>query len=327
MFCLMLIQPIVLLAQSNNGINYQAVIRDNSGNIISNQAITANFKIRQTSAIGTTVYEENHTPTTNDYGLINVVIGEGTSVSGVFDDIDWGDDVYFLDITLAGNALGAMEFKSVPYAHHANAMTHIRPDTPQGDIDITSDDEYAELRISPSANNFNDSTSIVFGEGFEHEYSMRLTYDGSTNELQVTGSNTTNSYIGPHLRINRDSGTSTFKQGVVVEETTTDPEPNTHYGNSGPLAYGYISGFSSIETDFGIASVTSPSTGVYQVTLDNDWVGYPVVTANSFNFSSDTETITYSDTGTNQITFRIVDENNNPITSDFSFVVYGTAAP
>lgn len=319
---LAMISPVMMWAQ--DGVNYQAVVRDGSGNIMANQNVSANFKIRQTSAAGTIVYEETHAPTTNDYGLINLVIGEGTVVTGVFADIDWGSDVHFLDITIDGNSLGAVEFKTVPYSYHANSMTNVRANTTAGDLHITSDDDYAIVHINPTANTGNDSSAVHFGEGTNTTNGMTITYDGVSNEMRIAGKTNLYPYMGPFLTIERDSGTSTFQKGVVVDETTDAPTPNTIYGNSGPLAYGYFSG-TSITTDYGITSITSPSTGVYEVILDNSWSGSPVVVATSLNNSADTETITYNTSGSNTITVRIVDENNTPVISNFSLIVYGVA--
>lgn len=319
---LALISPVMMWAQQ--GVNYQAVVRDGAGDVMLNTQVATNFKIRQTSAAGTIVYEEDHSPTTNDYGLINVVIGEGSTVSGVFADIDWGSDTYFLDITIDGNNLGAIEFKSVPYAYHANSMTNIRANTADGDVQMTSDDNYAVLHINPTANTTNDSSAIFLGEGTNAGNGMHITYDGVANEMRIAGSTNAYPYMGPFLTIERDNGTSTFSKGVVVEETTSTPAPNTNYGNSGPLAYGYFSG-TIISTDYGIASITSSGTGVYEVVLDNAWSGSPVVIATSLNNSSDTETITYNTTSNNTVTVRIVDENNTPVASNFSLVVYGVA--
>ena len=129
------IMPLLALAQS--GVNYQAVVRDGSGNIIVNSQVTVNFKIRAGST-DTFAFEENHTPTTNNFGLINVVIGQGTNVRGVFADIKWGDTTHFLDITLNGINLGAIEFSAVPYAYHAESMTNVSANTNLADVEIST---------------------------------------------------------------------------------------------------------------------------------------------------------------------------------------------
>lgn len=322
LFLLALISPVMMWAQ--DGINYQAVVRDGAGALMVNTAVSTNFKIRQTTAGGTIVYEETHNPSTNDYGLINVVIGEGTPVTGIFADITWGSDTHFLDITIDGNNLGAIEFQSVPYAHHANSMTNIEANDAVGDVHITSEDNFAVLAINPTAANANDSSAIFFGEGTTTSNGMSITYDGTANEMRFSGKAQANAYMGPYLTIERNNGTTTFQKGAVIKETTTDPAPKTTYGNSGPLAYGYFSG-TNIVTDYGITSITSPSNGVFEIILDNAWGGTPVVVASSLNNTADTEVCTYSITGSNTVTVRIVDENNTPIISNFSLIVYGTA--
>ena len=70
-------------------------------------------------------YVETHTVATNDYGLVNLVIGQGTAQSGVFADIDWANGPYWAqleaDITGGTNYVtyGSQQLMSVPYALYA----------------------------------------------------------------------------------------------------------------------------------------------------------------------------------------------------------------
>ena len=69
-----------LVAQSQGvpeSMNYQAVIRDGSGNIVANQSVGIRIDILQGSASGTSVYQETFTTTTNAYGSIAIKIGCG----------------------------------------------------------------------------------------------------------------------------------------------------------------------------------------------------------------------------------------------------------
>ena len=94
-----------------------------------------------------------------------------------------------------------------------------------------------------------------------------------------------------------------------------------------PLAYGYVLSDStpSIDSGYGVTSVTRPSTGKYVVTIDERWAGRPAVIATSFNSSPNTELVTYYvQNNGKEITFNIVNESNNPANSNFSFVVYGS---
>merc|ERR1711991_442502 len=68
--------------------NYQAVIRDGSGNVLVSQAISLRIKILQGNARGTAVYVETFAPTTNAYGSIAIQIGTGSVITGTFNTID-----------------------------------------------------------------------------------------------------------------------------------------------------------------------------------------------------------------------------------------------
>ncbi|MDD3876264.1 MAG: hypothetical protein PHT69_06555 [Bacteroidales bacterium] len=109
-----------LQAQSPQSFKYQAVLRDNAGIIIANQNIPIRVSIHQGSSTGTVIYKETFSPTTNQYGLVNLNIGTGIVVSGNFSTISWGTDSYFIQIEVdAGSGyvdMGATQLLSVPYA-------------------------------------------------------------------------------------------------------------------------------------------------------------------------------------------------------------------
>ena len=117
-------------AQSPESFKYQAVVRNIDGSIVDDQSVSFQMEILVGSATGTSIYTETHTTTTNDYGLVHLDIGEGTSTDD-FSSIDWGDDEYFLQVSidLAGGTtytiLGASQLLSVPYALHAKTAAYL----------------------------------------------------------------------------------------------------------------------------------------------------------------------------------------------------------
>ncbi len=113
--------------------NYQAVIRDGSGNVLVSQAVGLQIKILQGSSSGSSVYEETFAPTTNAYGSIAIQIGTGIVVSGTFNTIDWGGNTHFVEtaVDIDGTANGTSyviisttQLMSVPYALHAKTATN-----------------------------------------------------------------------------------------------------------------------------------------------------------------------------------------------------------
>src|SRR6056297_226996 len=106
--------------------NYQSILRDADKELMTNQNVTLRISLLQGSETGASVYTENHAVTTNDYGLVNLKIGQGTDPTSDFSMIDWSDNNYFLLIEImdaAGSGyipLGASELLSVPYSIYSN---------------------------------------------------------------------------------------------------------------------------------------------------------------------------------------------------------------
>ncbi|EDP69755.1 hypothetical protein FBALC1_09497 [Flavobacteriales bacterium ALC-1] len=105
------------LSFSQQGINYQGVARDANNEIIISQEIDLKLNINKTSVDGETVYSETHNPTTDINGVFSLVIGQGTPILNVFEDINWAEDKHFLNVWLDGQEVGATEFMATPYAN------------------------------------------------------------------------------------------------------------------------------------------------------------------------------------------------------------------
>ena len=121
-------------AQAPNGINYQAVIRNNTGTLMANTPTAIRVSIRQTTVTGTIVYSERQNVTTDQFGLVNFVIGSGTLLSGNFTNIPWGNGPFFLDLGVAFSGLpaptiympyGTQQMMSVPYALYAKSSGNL----------------------------------------------------------------------------------------------------------------------------------------------------------------------------------------------------------
>lgn len=133
----------MMYAQAPQAVKYQGVARDAAGAVIASQTIQIRLSVRQTSASGTIVYQEEHSTTTNMYGLFSVNLGSGSVVSGTFNTISWGTDSYFLETemdptnTSTYTSMGTAQMLSVPYALYAatsgNGQGPVGPTGPSGD--------------------------------------------------------------------------------------------------------------------------------------------------------------------------------------------------
>lgn len=112
-------------AQAPQSFNYQAVARDGTGAVLSNQAVSFRISLLQGSVTGTNVYSETQPVTTNQFGLVNFAIGGGTLVSGSFANINWAQGPYFVQVELDATGgstyiiMNTTQLLSVPYALYA----------------------------------------------------------------------------------------------------------------------------------------------------------------------------------------------------------------
>ena len=124
-FLMIMALAVVAMAQAPEKFSYQAVVRDASGNLVSNSLVGVRVSILKNSASGVSVYCETHHLNTNTNGLLTMEIGGGTLVGGDFASIQWGDGPYFLkmetDVTGGSNytIFATQQLLSVPYALYA----------------------------------------------------------------------------------------------------------------------------------------------------------------------------------------------------------------
>ncbi len=121
---ILIIMAISTIAQIPHKFKYQTVVRDVSGQLLSLQNVAFKISMVKDSINGTIVYSETHDVITNQFGLANFAVGAGTILSGNFEDINWYNGAYFLqievDITGGINyqLLGTSQLLAVPYSIH-----------------------------------------------------------------------------------------------------------------------------------------------------------------------------------------------------------------
>lgn len=138
-----IIMAIPSVAQVPDGFNYQAALRNASGQPLASTAVKLRFSIRNTAASGTVLYQETQSVTTTAQGLVNCVVGKGTVVSGTYPGYNlWSTGTKFLQVELdpaGGNAfvdLGTTQLVAVPFAHHAGGSDIAKlADSTTGNID------------------------------------------------------------------------------------------------------------------------------------------------------------------------------------------------
>jgi hypothetical protein len=160
---------------------------------------------------------------------------------------------------------------------------------------------------------------------------FHIEYTGTTSSSDMIEMQAGSGFTGQFIEFQNSSGIILAQinadgravfETVTVEESlssTAAPVEGRVYKDGLPLAYGFVAG-TTLTSDFGVTSVTNPSTGVYVVTLNSAWSGVPVILVTTANFTPAVEVATVDYTYGTSAQFEV---NISPGNSNFSFVVYG----
>ncbi len=117
-------------AQSNKGINFQAIARNNSGSSIPNKLLNIRVSIKVDTASTKIEYQEIVPITTNALGLFTIVVGQleanKTVTLGPFENINWSKAEKYLQIEVdtLGDLnfinMGTQKINYVPFSFYAD---------------------------------------------------------------------------------------------------------------------------------------------------------------------------------------------------------------
>ena len=106
------------------GYNYQAIIRNASGNIVANAGVQLRFQILNSA--DHVQYEETQAPSTDQFGKVAVVVGAGMATLGLFDTLDWAARKHFLGVAVKLGGVqdwvesGKKEIVQLPFVERNN---------------------------------------------------------------------------------------------------------------------------------------------------------------------------------------------------------------
>lgn len=278
---------IMLSANAQTGINYQAVVRNASGEILENQNVNIEFSILETSTSGTVVYTETQSLSTNAFGNVVAIIGQGTATVGTFTTIDWASNDHFLNVKIDGTDMGTTQFMSVPYARHA--QTAQNADT-----------------ANAGRNNFSIDSTLILSSGVE-AYGIKTGADGKMYFQQ----NGWNSLSNTALILDDDSKTVSRPESGVDKDLL-------------PIAYGLVASSGSLITGTDNVSVVRSSTGEYDVTIAGETGVYSdyVILLTKADTKGTARVYASNDVGPGKLRVLTYDSAFASSDSYFYFVVY-----
>lgn len=195
--CIAIASLTQLQAQAPQGFNYQATVRNSSGDLIVNTNVYFKFNVIQGSQTSIPVFTELHYVPTDDLGQVNLVIGQGTSTTGTFSELDWSLGSYYLGIELdTGNgyvAMGTTQLLSVPYALYAQNSGNSTLTTPNLQSVLAENNSAGQQQIKNLLDPTDGSDAVTKSyvdieiENNQQDIEQVLTQGNDANGLQLKG--------------------------------------------------------------------------------------------------------------------------------------------
>ena len=281
------------------GMKYQAVARDIQGQILSNHEISLLIELVLDGENKKVSYAETHQVRTNNLGLFDIVIGEGQSTKGDFQEIPWSENEIWMQISLDEQNTGeyttisSSKLLAVPYAFHAGSAEKLSNETEE---DRNGGIYWHILGNSGTVPGITfigttDFKDLVFKTNSTE--GLRIT---ATQEVQMDGdlSVGNNALIGNDLEVNNDAtidndldvGNDLNVDGIARFNNTTE---STTKDNGAVIVEGGVGVEKNVNIG-GNLDVTGTSKHNSQVTIDvalpdaaagSDYDNYPLLVQGS----------------------------------------------
>ncbi len=290
-------------SQAPQSFPYQAVARDQNGNLLVNHPISLRFSLLDGSPVGTLVFQETHTVTTNILGGFSVNIGQGVPLSGMFATINWGGGSKFIKVELdpnGGNAfteIGITQLMSVPYALFANQvagssgnggwnLTGNSATNPNTNFLGTVDNQPIKFRVNNNPAGELSSNATAFGVG-------ALSNGNAPNSVAI-GEHALNANLAGDFNVAAGKNALQYNQSGTANTATGYGALNLNTAGNGNTATGSYSLFSNIggyNTATGSESMLNNTAGANNTTigyssLRNNTLGNNNTAAGSYSLYS-----------------------------------------
>jgi hypothetical protein len=262
------LMAINLHAQAPEKFNYQGIARDNNGQALANQALGLRISILNPS--NTALYVEEHNASTNDFGLYNIVIGEGTPVTGTMGGVNWAGNTKKIKVEIDPNggtsytSLGTTELLSVPYALYAagtGASGWNTNGNSAGNNDFVGTTNNQDLRFK-----VNDEESGVISSGAPRNTAMGY------HALEANTAGDDNAAFGHNALKTNTDGNNNTAIGAYSMEANISGDNNVAVGNAALIA--------NTQGDFNTA-VGNAALGANTTGANNIAVGSTALDANT----------------------------------------------
>jgi len=123
---------------------YQALIRNEKGELVVSRPVSFRISILAGSASGLVVYSETMSESTNRDGLVSLIIGTGTDKTGYLVSIDWSADKYFLKIE--ADPAGGNTYTEMSITQLLNVAFESQKKSTKRSTEVVIEDEFLMTR-------------------------------------------------------------------------------------------------------------------------------------------------------------------------------------
>ncbi len=297
--------PGILSQTVPNGMKYQAIARDLDGEVMSNQEVALQIRLQSSLETPEIYYTEQHRPTTNQFGLFSIVIGEGIVVKGDFNEIPWSTGEVWIEIAISEDntanfkTISNSQLYAVPYAFHANTASSVEsnkgPDGPGNGnvwklVGNTNTDPNEDKLGTADETDLNIVTNDIVRLKITSEGNSLITGDLTVGDPLDNKATNLNGQVTVNAAIN---GSDTFygayplrveggKQGIAVKVTEDEPGPENNwitFFNTNDEAIARIEGNANVVSD-AILIIEATLTDQNTVVLSN---------GNSFDLNNESD--------------------------------------
>jgi predicted acyltransferase (DUF342 family) len=204
------------------GMKYQAIARDLDGQIMANKQVVLKINLHSDNQAQEADYIELHAVKTNQFGLFDLVIGNGRVEAGSFEAIPWSTHDIFMAISIRDEVSKAFitisdsKLLAVPYAFHAATASELVETAHNGRSTFNTNPDkhwsvFGNEGTSSSINKLGttDKADLVIVTADQER--MRITNPGNikiANELTVAGDALykSNFYVERNVDLNTSEG-------------------------------------------------------------------------------------------------------------------------
>ncbi len=251
LFILSLSFSSVLFAQERNGITYQALIVDPSGEFLpgadnnysplKNTSVCLQFHIIDST--NSYEYSEQHTVTTDNFGMVNLVIGTGSAIGGVgWENVSWSASAKSLkvDVDKTGSCssfeeLSNQPLTSVPFALYSPGSDTPGPQGDPGEEGMSAYEVWLDLGNTGTEQDFIDSLKGPEGDPGDPGTDGDSAYDVW---IEAGNTGTEQEFLDSLKATDGNDGDSAYDIWLSAGNTGTEQDfLDSLIGNNGDSAY------------------------------------------------------------------------------------------